>query len=55
MGKVGSVIRWMCRVEEPEAENNAVGVAAREKISVIWALEWVSYGYFEDISECGDG
>ena len=37
-GKVGEVVvLWMSRWEEPEAEMRALGVGAREKISVGWA------------------
>ena len=32
-GKVGSVVLWMRRAEEPLAERREVGVGAREKIS----------------------
>ncbi len=32
-GKVGSVVLWTRRAEEPLAERRAVGVGAREKIS----------------------
>jgi len=34
-GKVGEVVEWMWRVEEPLAEKIAVGVGASENMSVM--------------------
>ena len=37
-GKVGSFVACTCKVEEPLAERTPVGVVAREKMSVAWAV-----------------
>lgn len=37
-GKEGGVVEWIFRAEEPEAEMRWVGVVAREKMSVGWAI-----------------
>lgn len=44
MGKVPdwSIVRWILIVEEPLPERSAVVVAAREKMSAVWAAVQVS-------------
>ena len=36
-GNAGSVVSCTCSVDEPLAERTALGVVAREKMSVMWA------------------
>lgn len=43
-GKVESLVACTCIVEEPLAERIAVGVAARDKMSVMWAMKIVLAG-----------
>ena len=39
-GNEGSVVSWICSVEEPLPDITAFGVVAIEKMSVMWAMRF---------------